>query len=188
LEKKQWKPITRKEASLLTSMSQKFNYNTAENFNEKLIGFLTPNNRKRIIFKLKSVEPGKKEKGQQCPSKGENKSVILDRVNYLTKQLHKEKTDAIADKYSMDKKNKNRQSESIYGLLSEETKQYYQKPGSKRKKVVLMTDVQLCVETEFLLRYLDEKDNDKKWFFTTLEDALSNISQKRNVSETKVNI
>ena len=44
-----------------------------------------------------------------------------------------------------------------------------------------MTDVQLCVETEFLLRYLDEKD-DKKWFFTTLEDALSNISRLFNVS------
>ena len=51
-----------------------------------------------------------------------------------------------------------------------------------------MTDIQLCVETEFLLRYLDERDDDKKWFFTTLEDALSNISQKRNVSETKVKL
>ena len=67
------------------------------------------------------------------------------------------------------------------------TKQYYQKPGSKRKKIVLITDIQLCVETEFLLRYLDEKTN-KKWFFTTLEDALSNISQKRDVNKTKVKI
>ena len=33
-----------------------------------------------------------------------------------------------------------------------------------------MTDIQLCIETEFLLRYLDEKDvNDKKWFSTTLK-------------------
>ena len=188
LKQKRWNPITIKEKELLAHMVKKFSYNTVENFNKKLIGFLTPNNRKRIIFKLKSVEPGKKEKGQQCPSKGENKSVIIDRVNYLTKQIHTEKIDSTpnillgqkftGDKYSMDKKNKNRQNESIYGLTSKERKQYYQKPGSKKKKVVLMTDIQLCVETEFLLRYLDERD-DKKWFFTTLEDALSNISQKR---------
>ena len=84
----------------------------------------------------------------------------------------------------MDKKNKNRQNESIYGLTNKKTKQIYQKPGSKIEKLVLMTDIQLCVETEFLLRYLDERD-DKKWFFTTLEDALSNISQKRDVTKTK---
>ena len=37
-------------------------------------------------------------------------------------------------------------------------------------------DVQLCIETEFLLRYLDEnRVNDKRWFFSTIEDVLNSI-------------
>ena len=40
--KNKWKPITREEARLLTTMSKKFNYNTVEDLIEKLIGFLTP--------------------------------------------------------------------------------------------------------------------------------------------------
>ena len=87
----------------------------------------------------------------------------------------------------MDKKNKNRQSNSIYGITSEETKQMI--TIKKKKKQVLMTDVQLCVETEFLLRYLDDLETDGlKWFFTTLDDAMSDISKLRDVSETKVEI
>ena len=39
-----------------------------------------------------------------------------------------------------------------------------------------MTDAQLCIETEFILRYLDEnKINDKRWFFNTLEDVMYSI-------------
>ena len=87
----------------------------------------------------------------------------------------------------MDKKNKNKQSNSIYGVTNQNTTQYFQKPNSKIKKLMPMTDIQLCVETEFLLRYLDER-HDNKWFFSTIEDALSNISQIRDVAETKTSI
>ena len=43
---------------------------------------------------------------------------------------------------------------------------------------VPMTDVQLCIETEFLLRYLDEnkeKYDGKRYFFSTIEDVLNSI-------------
>ena len=44
---------------------------------------------------------------------------------------------------------------------------------------ISITDIQLCVETELLLRYLDKyKINDKRWFFSTVEDALMNIKDR----------
>ena len=44
---------------------------------------------------------------------------------------------------------------------------------------IAITDTQLCVETELLLRYLDKRDGpDKKWFFSTVEDVLNNIKDK----------
>ena len=50
-------------------------------------------------------------------------------------------------------------------------------PRDKRK-VIPLTDSQLCVETEFLLRYLDEnKENGKRWFFSTVEDSINNIKE-----------
>ena len=61
-------------------------------FNEKIIGFLTSNKRKtKIVFKTKSMKPigKKKERGQECPSKGEKYSSIINRINYLTGVLHK---------------------------------------------------------------------------------------------------
>ena len=53
----------------------------------------------------------------------------------------------------------------------------YEKDDSIKKDIeVPMTDVQLCIETEFLLRYLDEnRVNDKRWFFSTIEDVLNSI-------------
>ena len=184
-EKNTWttnfKKTNKDHILLLSLMQKKFSYSNVTNFNKKLIGFLTKNLRKKrggTIFKLKSVEKGKKEKGQQCPSKGENKSVILDRINYLIKQIDNTKP----DKYIMDKKNKNKQSDLIYGM-NDDTKQFVN-VNSKRKKQLLITDVQLCVETELLLRYLDKKkQGDSKWFFTTLDDAMSDISKLRYTEE-----
>ena len=70
-----------------------------------------------------------------------------------------------------------RQDESIY---SRKTALNVYTPEDSEKKMqeteVPMTDVQLCIETEFLLRYLDEnKVNDKRWFFNTLEDVMNSI-------------
>ena len=60
--------------------------------NEKIIGFLTSNKRRtKIVFKTKSMKPigKKKERGQECPSKGEKYSSIISRINYLTGVLGK---------------------------------------------------------------------------------------------------
>ena len=76
-------------------------------FNEKLIGFLTSNKRKtKIVFKTKSVKPIGKgvERGQECPSKGEKYSAIINRINYLTGVLHQnddEETKKKTIKYKM---------------------------------------------------------------------------------------
>ena len=46
------------------------------------------------------------------------------------------------------------------------------------EKTIPMTDQQLCIETEFILRYLDEHTETygkKRWFFSTIEDTLNSI-------------
>ena len=78
------------------------------------------------------------------------------------------------DKYKMKSKTK-RQNEIIYDVKGPLNP--YEKDDSIKKDIeVPMTDVQLCIETEFLLRYLDEnRVNDKRWFFSTIEDVLNSI-------------
>ena len=47
--------------------------------------------------------------------------------------------------------------------------------------VITLTDAQLCAETELLLRYLNKKEiNDKRWFFSTIEDVI-NIIREKNI-------
>ena len=49
---------------------------------------------------------------------------------------------------------------------------------AEQKNIVLFTETQLCVETEFLLRHLDEIGmNKKRWFFGTLEAKINDISK-----------
>ena len=143
--------------------------------NSELIGFLTHNRSKtNIVFKLKSVIPGKKSKsGQACPTSGENRKDIIDRINYLVRVLGKKQ-----DKYKMKSKTK-RQDESIYNKKTSLNHFTPLEGENKQKEVdVPMTDYQLCIETEFLLRYLDEnKVNDKRWFFNTLEDVMNLIKE-----------
>ena len=51
-----------------------------------------------------------------------------------------------------------------------------QKKKSK-KKITAISETQLCIETELLLRHLDQNNiNGKRWFFGTLEDSINNIS------------
>ena len=39
-----------------------------------------------------------------------------------------------------------------------------------------MSDVQLCVETELIMRHLDHiRHNNKRWFFSTVGDVLNKI-------------
>ena len=242
-EKNQWKTNKTKVPILLPDIFKKFgqpNKINIEAFNEKIIGFLTKKGKKKdiIVFKTKSMKPlgkKKKETGLECPSKGENRRVTLDRINNLVKALH----DNDKNKYKM--KDKHNRTNTIYNKehiqsyytpkINDEVKvkinpsylknkqikknQYY--PGIIAKvndnntynvafesisddkgeplpdfsiknvknediegaENISITDIQLCVETELLLRYLDERDSPgKRWFFSTVEDALINIKDK----------
>ena len=171
--KKEWSRGDQKRPIILGEIFKTMGKVKAADCNRDLIGFLTHNrSRTSIIFKLKSVIEGKKAKsGQACPTSGENRKDIIDRVNYLVRVMG-----ADVDKYKMKSKTK-RQDESIY---SRKTALNVYTPEDSEKKMqeteVPMTDVQLCIETEFLLRYLDEnKVNDKRWFFNTLEDVMNSI-------------
>ena len=136
------------------------------------IGFLTrPSNSRNILFKTKEtrIASGRRvNRGLRCPSGGENRSVAYIRINKLVMNLNKTKkanraiSQAIYSIYGNQK----------YEQLIDGTK------GISKKNVVLFTETQLCAETEFLLRHLDElKINNKRWFFGTLEDSINNISK-----------
>jgi ribosomal protein L21E len=242
--KKQWITDKTKIPILLPDIFKKFGdprKNDIKTFNEKIIGFLTKKgkNKKNIVFKTKSMKPlgkKKKETGLECPSKGENRRVTLDRINNLVKALH----DNDRNKYKM--KDKHNRTNTIYN--EEEIQSYYTPKINDKVKVkinpsylknkqikknkyypgiiskvndgklkntynvtfekntiwkdqealsiknvknediedaenITITDIQLCVETELLLRYLDKRDSpDKRWFFSTVEDALINIKDK----------
>ena len=175
-----WKIIGnlgRSESSLLV---RTFRYKNDE-YN-KFIGFLThPTNSKNIVFKTKEtqISPGRRTStGQRCPSGGENRRVVYLRINKLAKNIK----DGV--KYIIKSKKSNRLTtqviQSIYGDTSHD-QIIDPTQGKSRENTVLFTETQLCAETEFLLRHLDElKINDKRWFFGTLEDSINNISTVPN--------
>ena len=145
------------------------------------IGFLTqPSNSKNILFKTKDtkIEPGQRvNRGLRCPSGGENRSAAYLRINKLVSYLKPEQ-----DKYVLHKRKRTNRtiSQAIISIYDE--KDYQQlidpKKTKSKKNIVLFTETQLCVETEFLLRHLDEIGmNKKRWFFGTLEAKINNISK-----------
>ena len=80
----------------------------------------------------------------------------------------------LVDKYKMKSKTK-RQDESVYDIKGP-LNPY---DDDEKDIEVPMTDVQLCIETEFLLRYLDEnkkKYHNKRYFCSTIEDVLNSIT------------
>ena len=171
--KNEWVRDKQKKPIIYAELLKKMGQLKARDCNRDLIGFLTHNrSRTSIIFKLKSVIEGKKAKsGQACPTSGENRKDIIDRVNYLVRVMGKD-----IDKYRMKSKTK-RQDDRIYNRKT--SLNVYPSENSEQKNQeteVPMTDAQLCIETEFILRYLDEnKINDKRWFFNTLEDVMYSI-------------
>ena len=120
--------------------------------------------------------------GQACPTSGENRKDIISRINRLLRELG-DKT----DKYKMKEKTK-RQDNSVYNTSTTLNK-YPLDDGWERdfiglkksvqsEKIIPITDQQLCIETEFILRYLDENKatyGKKRWFFSTIEDTLNSI-------------
>ena len=52
----------------------------------------------------------------------------------------------------------------------------YKNIEPNNRKPVSITDTQFCIEKEFLLRYLDEiQDEGKRWFFNSFETQLNDI-------------
>ena len=147
-------------------MFEKFRVKS-NNCNEYLFGFLTHNrNNTSIIFKLKSNMKGT---GLACPTSGENRKDIISRINRLLRELGRE-----TDKYKMKTKTK-RQDQTIY---DQPIKLNKYEDMDETVKDIPTTDQQLCIETEFILRYLDEnkeKYGGKRWFFSTVEDVNSSL-------------
>tara|TARA_Y100001958_G_scaffold157933_1_gene154351 strand:- start:927 stop:2093 length:1167 start_codon:yes stop_codon:yes gene_type:complete len=171
--KKEWTRNKQKNPVILGEILKIMGKIKATDCNRQLIGFLTHNrSRTSIIFKLKPVIQGRKAKsGQACPTSGENRKDIIDRVNYLVRVMGRN-----IDKYKMKSKTK-RQDDSIYNRKTTLNVNTPENSEEKNQETdVPMTDVQLCIETEFILRYLDEnKVNGKRWFFNTLEDVMNSI-------------
>lgn len=132
----------------------------------KEIGFLTKSGQ-NIVFKTKRTTLESNErvnKGKRCPSAGEKRNVTIARLNMLANEITK------GEKYSINKTGKQQKINTIYGR---EFKQIYE--GKKQTKINV-SDVQLCVEIELLLRILDvQRKNEKRWFFSTVGDVLNKI-------------
>lgn len=129
----------------------KINIDKINNF----IGFLT-NSKSKIVFKVKSIassEHKRINKGQQLPTSGENRSVTVRRLNNVLSILNPEKV-----KYIMDDTNSN--IDKVYDESFDNS----------------INDMELAVELELILRYLELNQlNNRKWFFSTLEDKLNDV-------------
>ena len=131
-----------------------------------LIGFMTIFKRQQIVFKTKDIRlsnKGRTNKGQRC-DRGEGKSTIILRINDLLAE------GAQPVKYKMNKSTVI----SIYG-----NREIAQKVKVNRKtKEVKISSLQLCIESELILRLYDETNkNGKRWFFNTVDTLLNNIVQ-----------
>ena len=175
-----WTGDKKKIPKIAIEMLKTFGKIKAKDCNKYLIGFLTHNKPKTsIIFKLKTNMKGT---GQACPTSGENRKDIISRINRLLRELGDE-----TDKYKMKEKTK-RQDDSVYNTPTTLNKYPIDvawkrnfvdlKKSELNEKTIPMTDQQLCIETEFILRYLDENKatyGKKRWFFSTIEDILNSI-------------
>ena len=160
--------------SVLLNMKQlyedKFLIRDKELYNDE-IGFLTKSGQ-NIVFKTKRTILEKNErvnKGKRCPSAGEKRNVTIKRLNNLAANI------IPGVKYKLNVKGKQQKIIKIYDEA------FIQNYNDKKVKKINMSDVQLCVEIELLLRYLDlERKNGKRWFFSTIEDVLNKVSLVSN--------
>ena len=159
------------------------------------IGFMTKKTDKNrtIVFKTKNVKRVSESQGQRlnkgivCPSKGVKRQSRLNNINDLLinginyqnsntqKYIEKSVKRAVIKKNKKEEKNKETTfstKKEIFMLM--ENNEYKQVTGksAKKKQGEGIYDIELCIELEFLLRHLDKiKHNNKKYFFTTLEDV-----------------
>ena len=133
-----------------------------ENINKSILGFLTQktSSNNSIVFKIKGLKKGKIERGLECITKGTYKE---QRINNINKVIFKDVNYFSDKKYYISKD----KSITIKKLIS----------GSKIKKEkidIKLNDMELCIELELTLRYLDKiKHNNNKFFFSTIEDIFN---------------
>jgi len=131
-----------------------------------IIGFMVLFKAQLIVFKTKELSlssKGRTNKGSRC-DRGEGKGVVIKRLNNLLS------SGVQPIKYKMNKSS----IVSIYGDTN--IKQLVQLPGKRKVKDVKITGLQLCIESELLLRFYDKtKYQDKRWFFDTVGTLINNI-------------
>ena len=144
------------------------------NFNTE-IGFITKTTGNKIGLKTKQIgTTGRVNKGIVCPSAGVTKSSVIYSLNQLNKLVTTDK----GVKYNVTTSGNKITINSIYSDHSPFSRKNinYEKVKKNARKPIVITDTQFCIEKEFLLRYLDENDDDKKWFFNSFESQLNTIS------------
>ena len=134
------------------------------------IGFMIGNEKTGIIFKTKDMKPSTKNRlntGKRC-SRGQHKNELIAQINNLLV----ESTGIV--KYKLQGK----KIASIYD--NAKYNQYVHNPNKNRDEIVKISNFQLCIEIELLMRYFDEiKQNNKRWFFNTIGTIINDIVNKK---------
>jgi hypothetical protein len=137
-----------------------------------LIGFMGSINKKYIAFKTKYIKQsikGRAQSGQRC-SGGSTKKSIIDKLNDLLKQLPKMEGEI---KY---KTSGNSKITGIYDFKGEEIEQKI--PDGNKIKIIRIGALQLCCETELILRYYNKINfNKKRWFFSLFGAELNDLEK-----------
>jgi len=151
-------------ADRVTPLFEKFQVKDINSIND-IIGFMVLFKAQLIVFKTKELQlsgKGRTNSGSRC-DRGEGKGVIIKRLNKLLSR------GVQPIKYKMNKST----IMSIYG--NTDIKQRVD-GSSKKKKEVKITGLQLCIESELLLRYYDSTGFEgKRWFFGTISTLINNI-------------
>tara|TARA_B100000925_G_C21980998_1_gene462302 strand:+ start:2 stop:1420 length:1419 start_codon:yes stop_codon:yes gene_type:complete len=139
------------------------------------IGFIGKGTGNKIVLKTKQIgTTGRINKGVVCPSAGVTKSSTIFSINKLNKLVSPSKN----TKYNTTATGSKITIQSIYDDESPFSRKSinYKNIQSNNRKPVSITDTQFCIEKEFLLRYLDEiQDEGKRWFFNSFETQLNDI-------------
>ena len=152
-----WKIDKASFVNLARAMFNKFKVLNIDLINS-FIGFMIDVKKDEIVFKIKNIgesDKGRSNKGIRC-GRGESKKVIIKRLNDLLPEKNGLK------KYTMGAKHKS----TIIQIYenSNDIKQYATKKTIKKE--VSINSIQLCAETELILRhYQNTKKDGKFWFF-----------------------
>jgi|UniRef100_A0A6C0BZU7 hypothetical protein len=185
LEGNVWKDNGRNIKKLLVLAMNQFQIIDDSKINN-FVGFIS-DFKKDIVFKIKDLgltSKNRKSKGKRCDRSGSKKS-ILNRINILLDPAEEVK------KYECPKNEIKR----INNITDREKllqipEKFKDEEPKTRKHIVRINALQLCIETELILRYYNEPlhkktdssdlttKNNKIWFFNTVEAIINDITNK----------